>query len=124
MALIKFDPPLGPASSASFEIKNFQIGSSDGKGSDGKGYPPHIRQLWLPQQRDAIVEMSTFVPEQQIDVAKVNGTVFKKIMVDQPHRSVTMLSAKITRLTKYLNEPIKLYLHFENLIITPKPTQS
>ena len=116
MAVITFDPPLGTTSSASFEIKNFQIGSSD-----GRGYPPHMRQLWFPRQRDATVEMSAFVPEQQIAVAKVNGTVFKKVIVDQPHRSVTMLSAKITRLTQYLNEPVKLYLHFENLIIKPKP---
>src|SRR5262245_32041445 len=80
MALINFDPPLGPASSASFEIKNFQIGSSDGKGSDGKGYPPHMRQIWLPQQSDAIVEMSNFITEQQIAVAKVTDNVLKQVM--------------------------------------------
>jgi len=113
---IAFDPPLA---AGGLEVSDFYIGSFTGKGRDGRGYPPHMRALWRPHVRDAIVEIAwtiNKVPSAQINAAQESGLVFRSVLVVQPQRRVTMQVVKIERFTQFLNEPRKLFLKFDSMI--------
>jgi len=112
---IRFDPPLAPTV---LEVRDFYLGSSDGKGRDGRGYPAHMRALWRPQVRAAIIEIAWsigYIPNAQINAAKEGGKVFGSVLVVQPQRRVRMQLVRIERFTQYLNEPRKLFVKFDSM---------
>ena len=122
---VTFNPPLD-TSAPRIEIRDFFLGDSDGKGSDGRGYPGHMRRLWVTKVRNAIVHMAGPIPRHeadhrdtpqvaQIQAAVKNGTTFGTVVVYQPNRRVTMQLVKITRFTRFLNEPNAMMLSFQQM---------
>jgi hypothetical protein len=114
-SFITFNPPLDK-SVGRIEIHDFILGNFQGKGAGGRGYPGPMRALWLQHVRDAIVEMASNVPTEQILAAEKNGTTFGSVIVYQPNRRVTMQVAKITSFTQYIGEPKKIMLHFQSMM--------
>jgi hypothetical protein len=120
-SFLTFNPSLDKLST--IEIRDFYLGTNEGKGADGRGYPGHMRRLWVKDQREGIAIM-TAIPhtEAERDLPSVkpirwaidNGAIFTKILVVQPKRWVTMHFVKITRYTEYLNEPNQMFLKFEH----------
>lgn len=121
---IMFNPPL-EKSPPRFEIRDFKLGQA-GKGADGRGYPAHLRRLWVKDVRDAFVYMADPIirveadrkstpQREEIWAAADKGTVFSTVVVFQPHRKVTMHRVKIARLTAYFQEPLTMELKFERM---------
>jgi hypothetical protein len=122
---ITFSPPLDK-SMPRIEIRDFLVGDSEGKGSDGRGYPGHMRRLWAAKVRNDIVHMAGPIPRHEADrretpqVAQIlaavkNGTTFGTVAVDQPNQRVTMQLVKISRLTRFMNEPNAMMLTFQQM---------
>jgi len=122
---IAFNPPLDKLTPR-IEIRDFFLGDSDGNGSDGRGYPAHMRRLWVVEVRNAIVHMASAIPRHEGDrrdtpqIAQIlaavdNGTTFGRVVVYQPNRRVTMQLVKISRFTRYLNEPNAMMLSFQQM---------
>lgn len=109
---IKFIPPLDEPIGR-FQILDFNLGED---GSDGRNYPGHLRVRWLPLQRNAVVDLTSIVPLHIEEVIKQHKP-FHMVTVEQPNRRVTMYEVKITQFTQYLNEPKKLFFHFDRLSI-------
>jgi hypothetical protein len=63
---ITFHPPLD-TSTPRIEIRDFFLGDSEGKGSDGRGYPGHMRRLWAAKVRSATVVMAGPIPRHEAD---------------------------------------------------------
>jgi hypothetical protein len=108
-----------------FEVRDFKLGTA-GKGADGRGYPAHLRRLWVKDQHEAFVELADPVimseadrkttPQRQEILDAVNkGKVFTTVAVFQPQRRVTMHNVKIARFTAYIQEPLTMELVFEQL---------
>lgn len=121
---IMFNPPLEKWPPR-FEVRDFKLGQ-DGKGADGRGYPGHMRRLWVRSVRDAFVHMADPIVKteadrkatpqrQEIRDAADKGTVFSSVTVFQPNRRVTMQRVKIARFTAYINEPLTMELRFETM---------
>lgn len=121
---IMFNPPFEKWPPR-FEVRDFKLGH-DGKGADGRGYPAHMRRLWVKDVRDAFVYMADPIikseadrkstpQRQEIWDAADKGTVFNTVVVFQAHRKVTMHNVKIARFTAYFQEPLTMELKFERL---------
>ena len=122
---ITFNPPLD-RSTPRIEIRDFFLGDSDRKGSDGRGYPGPMRQPWVVKMRNAIVHMAGPIPKRDADhrdtpqiaqiLAAMNrGSTFGTVVVYQPNRRVTMQLVKIARFTRNLNEPNAMMLSFQQM---------
>jgi hypothetical protein len=142
-SFITFDPPLD-RSFPRFEILAFFLGNqSDTKGADGRGYPAHMRRLWVMKVREALVHIhdpiefargAPRVPPQfkHIKEAAANGTTFKMVDVLEEKRRVILRSVKIAKfelggrtLTKglhpgghWIKGPAKMTLQFQDLTET------
>jgi hypothetical protein len=85
-----------------------------------------MRRLWAAKVRTAGVVTAGPIPRHEADqretpqVAQIlaavkNGTTFGTVVVDQPNRRVTMQLVKISRLTRFMNEPNAMMLSFQQM---------
>jgi hypothetical protein len=133
VSFISFNPPLGNATPR-LEIRDFVLSGAVGpmgeapgaKGADGRGYPKHMRRLWIRAVHTAIAYLAWPIPlteadrretplAAQIRATKDAGTTFGSVIVNQPHRRVTMSVVKIVGFVRLLNEPAQLILSFQHM---------
>jgi hypothetical protein len=119
-SFITFDPGLDKNVSR-FEIHDFGIGSLEADGLVSKRYPGHMRALLRHQvvsATHAIVALSeTTVPWSLVELlwaARDKEVIFDSVKVNQPQRSATMLSVKITAFNNYVMQDKIITLEFKS----------